>query len=90
VDGSAGAYTLSPENAVQQLFGLRVGLMAGAADEVFVLDSQAVTCVEGPGPFVVVDPFSGLGTNEVRIAAEMFAGVVVNAPGAVAAVSKTP
>jgi hypothetical protein len=55
-----------------------------------VLDGTAVTVLETDGgPLCVVDPFTGLGTNQIRIAIETWATSVVNAPGGVATVAVT-
>lgn len=56
-----------------------------------VLDGTAVTVLETDGgPLCVVDPFTGLSTNQIRIAIETWATSVVNAPGGVATVGVTP
>jgi hypothetical protein len=62
-----------------------------AAGSAVVLDGNAVTVLEtAGGPLCVVDPFSQLGTNMIRIAIETWAVPVVTAPGGVAAVTVGP
>jgi len=85
---SGAGYQLDYVDSVPQILGLKVVISAGAtAGEAFVLDSRAVTVAEGPGPFVLADPYSGAGTNSLALYGEVFAGVVVNAPEGVAAVT---
>lgn len=87
VESPGAGYLLDPRDGVPSLFGLKVALSAGAtAGQAYVLDPTAVTCGEdAAGPYVIVDPYgSNLSTNQVTVAAELFASCVVNAPGAVA------
>ena len=93
VESPGAGYLLDPRDGVQTLFGLRLVISTGAGaatGTAYVADSSAVVCVEDSrSPAVAVDPYSGLETNQVRVAAEVFAGASVVAPGAVCAVSVT-
>lgn len=88
VEAPGAGYMTSPKDSFATLFGLRIVLSVGAAaGEAFVADSSAITCGEGEGPIIVVDPYSGLETNAVRVAVEGFFSAHVSAPGAVAALT---
>ena len=93
VESPGAGYLLDPRDGVQTLFGLRLVVSTGAEDSTgtaYVASSSAVVCVEDRrSPAVLVDPLSGMETNLVRVAAEVFAGAVVVRPGAVCAVSVT-
>ena len=84
-------YAQNPADGAVNLFGLRIVLSGAlAAGKGYVLDSAAVMAVENAqSPLAVVDPYSGLSTNECRIAVEAFMGFVVVNPGGIAEVTKT-
>ena len=82
-------YALNPTDGVTTLFGLSV-IVSGnvAAGTAFVLDPAACLAVENEtSPLAVVDPYSGLATNDVRIAVEAFLGFVAIAPGSIAKIT---
>jgi hypothetical protein len=84
-------YAMSPTDGVPAMFGLRLVIMAGLTSGTgYVIDPGAVLAVEnGSSPMAVVDPYSGLSTNEVRIAVEAFMAFVVTSPGGVCEVTVT-
>lgn len=84
-------YASDPATGVVALFGLPIVLAASlAAGKAYVMDPAGAMAAEGAdGPFAVVDPFTGLGTNAVRLAVEYFAGFVVTSPGVVCEVTLT-
>lgn len=88
--GSPGVgYAMNPTDGVTSLFGLSV-IVSGnvTAGTAYVLDPAACLAVENSvSPLAVVDPYSGLATNDVRIAVEAFLGFVVIAPGSVAKIT---
>jgi len=85
---TAGAgYQLDYSESIPVLLGLKVVIASGATTEAFVLDSSSVTVAEGPGPFAMVDPYTSASTNQLSVFGEVFAGVVVNAPNGVAALT---
>lgn len=92
LEAPGSGYTLDPTTATVSLFGMRICVSAAATPgTAYVLPAAAVLAVENTySPIVVCDPFSGLATNEVRLAAELFAGVAVTSPGQVAKVTVTP
>lgn len=84
-------YALDPTSGVPVLFGLEVTLSpAVTAGTGLVLASSAVTVAENvASPVVVLDPYSMLDTNQIRLASEVFAGAVVNAPSCVCKATKS-
>jgi len=92
VQSPGAGYAMNPTDGVPALFGLRIVLGSGvAADTGFVIDPAAVLAVENAeSPGAIVDPYSGLTTNAVRIAVEMFAAFVVTSPGGVAEITVGP
>lgn len=82
-------FAADPTNAAITLFGLSVLVSASAeAGTGYVLDPSAcLACENESSPLAVVDPYSRLDVNEIRLAVEMFAGFVVGAPAGVAKVS---
>lgn len=84
-------YASDPATGAVALFGLSIVLAASlAAGTGYVVDPAACLAAEGAdGPFAVVDPYTGLGTNEIRLAVEWFAGFVVTGPGAVCQITVT-
>lgn len=84
-------YAQNPTDGAVNLFGLRIVLGTGVpADTAFVVDPAAVLAVENASsPLAIVDPYSGLTTNAVRLAVEYFAAFVVTSPGGVCEVTKT-
>lgn len=84
---SGAGYQLDYADSIPVILGLKVIVSAGATTEAFVLDSAAVTVAEGPGPFAMVDPYSAASSNQLAVFGEVFAGVVVNAPNGVAALT---
>lgn len=91
VQSPGPGYAMNPADGVPSLFGLAIVLTAGVAPGTgFVLDPAAVLAVENAAsPLAVVDPYSGLSTNEVRLAIEYFAGFVVTSPGGVCEITST-
>lgn len=93
VDAPGAGYSMSPEGAKQSLFGLRILISAGggtASGTAYVADSRALLAVEDAGgPVAVLDTTSGLSTNEIRLAVELFAAFVITLPGSVAKISVT-
>lgn len=91
VGGMGIGWQFDPTEGVPILLGLEVVVSAAAtAGTFYVLDRRAVTVAEHvSSPLVVVDPYSGLSTNQIRLVAELLAGSVVSAPGSVAKVTKT-
>lgn len=85
-------YAVDPTQGVPTLWGLRIVISAAiASGTAYVLDPNGVLAVELDGsPMAIVDPYSGLGTNRVRLAVEWFAGFVVASPAVVAEVTMTP
>jgi len=92
VQSPGPGYAMSPLDGVPTLFGLRVVLSAsGTAGTGYVLDPAAVLAVENANsPVAVVDPYSGLATNECRLAVEYFAAFVVASPGGVCQITVAP
>lgn len=91
VETPGSGFMLDPREGVGTLFGLRIIVSAAATTGTgFVLSSGAALAVEHSlSPAVMVDPYSGLGTNEIRSAAELFAAFVVTNAQGVATVSLT-
>jgi hypothetical protein len=91
VQSPGPGYSVNPTQGVPSLWGLRIVISAAIpAGTAYVLDPTGVLAVELDGtPAAVVDPYSGLATNAVRLAVEWFAGFVVTSPGVVAEVTKT-
>src|SRR5262245_54064209 len=91
VQSPGPGYAMNPADGVPSLFGLRIVLMAGVATgKGYVLDPAACMAVENvDSPLAVVDPYSGLDTNEVRLAVEWFASFVVSSPGGVCELTVT-
>lgn len=85
-------YAMNPMNGVPSLFGLSIVVGGGvAAGTAFVLDPASVLAVENASsPLAIVDPYSGLSTNDVRLAVEFFAAFVVTSPGGVCETTVTP
>lgn len=85
--GAPGAgFALDPTQAVVTLFGVPIVISPSAvAGTGYLLDATSVLVTEFvDGPLAVVDPFSMLDTNEVRLAVEWFASsVVADASGVV-------
>lgn len=92
VQSPGPGYAMNPLDGVPSLFGLRVVLSASVASGTgYVLDPAAVLAVENANsPVAVVDPFSGLSTNAVRLAVEFFAAFVVASPGGVCEITVAP
>lgn len=92
VQSPGTGYAMNPLDGVPSLFGLSIVLSGALATGTgYVLDAAAVLAVENAtSPLAVVDPYSGLGTNDVRLAVEMFAAFVVVNPGGVCEVTVTP
>ena len=92
VESPGQGYAADPTTAVPSLFGLQIILSAAVtAGTAYVLDPGALMVGQAArSPYVVLDPYSGLSTNEVRIAGEVYGGVIVPAASCVAAVSKSP
>jgi hypothetical protein len=91
VQSPGPGYAMDPTQGVPTMWGLRI-VMSGAipAGTAYVLDPTGVMAVEFDGaPVAVVDPYSGLATNAVRLAVEWFAGFGVTSPGVVAEVTYT-
>lgn len=84
-------YAMSPTDGVPSMYGLSIVLMSGlTTGTAFVLDPSAVLAVENEvSPGVIVDPYSGLSTNAVRLATEAWLGFVVTAPGGVCEVTQS-
>jgi len=84
-------YAMSPVDGVPAMWGLRIVLMSGvAAGTGYVLDPAAVLAVENDtSPAAILDPYSGLSTNAVRLAVECFLGFVVVNPGGVCQITVT-
>lgn len=84
-------YAMSPVDGVPAMWGLRIVISAGIpTGTAYVLDPNAVLSVENSeSPFALVDPYSGLSTNAVRLAVEAFFAFVVTAPGGVCEVTVT-
>jgi hypothetical protein len=91
IESPGSGYVLSPIDAVPSLYGCRIAVCVGAtAGTAYVADSKAITSVDHAStPGVILDPYSSLSTNEVRLAAEFFAATVVVNPGSVAEVTVT-
>lgn len=91
VQSPGTGYAMNPADGVPSLFGLRIVLGTGlAAGTGYVLDPTAVLAVENASsPLAIVDPYSGLDTNAVRLAVEWFAAFVVTSPGGVAELTVT-
>ena len=85
-------YSVDPTTAIQVLFGLKIALSAEVtAGTALVFSSAAVTCAGTPAAHCRRRSLlRARRRNVVRIAAELFAGVVVNAPANVAKVTKSP
>ncbi len=84
--GSPGVgYAQNPADGAVALFGQRIALSPGLSSGTgYVLDPAAVMAVEFAGsPFAVIDPYSGLDTNAIRVSTEWFAAAYVTAPGGV-------
>lgn len=92
VQSPGPGYAMNPQDGVPSMFGLRIVLSAGVvAGTGYVLDPGAVLAVENSdSPLAIVDPYSGLSTNAVRLAVEWFAQFVVTSPGAVCQITVTP
>jgi len=91
IESPGSGYVLSPLDAVPSLYGLAIAVCVGApAGTAYVADASAITSVDHTvGPSVILDPYSSLATNEIRLAAEFFAATVVTNPGSVAEVTVT-
>lgn len=91
IESPGSGYVLSPLDAVPTLYGCEIAVCVGApAGTAYVADSRAILSVDHSAtPGVVLDPYSSLGTNEVRLAAEFFAVTFVSNPGSVAEVTVT-
>lgn len=91
VQSPGTGYAMNPADGVPSLFGLRIVLGSGVAAGVgYVLDPVACLAVENEAsPLAIVDPYSGLDTNAVRLAVEWFAAFVVTSPGGVCEVTVT-
>lgn len=92
VQSPGPGYAMDPTQGVPSLWGLRIVMSAAiASGTAYVLDPSGVLAVELDGsPVAVVDPYTGLATNAVRLAVEWFAGFTVTNPGVVAEVTMTP
>lgn len=91
VQSPGTGYAMNPLDGIPSLFGLRI-VLAGSltAGTGYVLDPAAVIAVENSSsPLAVVDPYSGLGTNDVRLAVEFFGAFVVTNPGGVCQITVT-
>lgn len=83
-------YASDPATGVVALFGLPIVLASSlAAGTGYVMDPAGALAAEGDGPFAVVDPYTGLGTNEIRLGVDYFAGFVVTSPGVVCQITST-
>jgi hypothetical protein len=84
-------YAMNPTDGVPSMWGLRIVLMAGIASGTgYVIDPAAVLAVENESsPAAIIDPYSGLSTNAVRLAVEAFLGFVVVNPGGVCQLTVT-
>lgn len=91
VQSPGPGYAMNPTDGVPALFGLRIVLLSSVATgTAYVIDPAACLAVENSNsPLAVVDPYSGLGTNDVRLAVEWFAGFVVTSPGGVCELTVT-
>lgn len=85
-------YAMNPTDGVPAMWGLRIVLMSGVtAGTGYVIDPAAVLAVENEtSPAAILDPYSGLTTNAVRLAVEAFLGFVVVNPGGVCQLTVTP
>ncbi len=84
-------YAVDPTQGVPTLWGLRIVISSAiASGTAYVLDPNGVLAVELDGsPVAIVDPYSGLETNAIRLAVEWFAAFVVTSPAVVAEVTMT-
>lgn len=91
IESPGSGYVLSPLDAVPTLYGCKIAVCVGAvAGTAYVADSRAILAMDHAAtPGVVLDPYSSLSTNEVRLAAEFFAALFVTNPGSVAEVTMT-
>lgn len=91
VQSPGPGYAMDPTAGVPSLWGLRIVMSAATASGTgYVLDPNGVLAVElDSAPLAVVDPYSGLGTNAVRLAVEWFAGFAVTSPAVVAKIAVT-
>ena len=82
-------YAMNPTDGVPAMYGLRIVLTAGLADNTaYVIDPAACLATENAAsPAAILDPYSGLGTNAVRLAVEWFAGFTITAPAGVCEVT---
>lgn len=85
-------FAMNPTDGIPALFGLKIVLSPSlAAGTAYTLDASAVLAVENESsPLAIVDPYSGLSTNDVRLAVEMFAAFVVVNPGGVCQITVAP
>jgi hypothetical protein len=82
-------YAMNPTDGVPAMYGLRIVLTAGVPDNTgYVLDPAACLATEnGSSPAAILDPYSGLSTNAVRLAVEAFLGFTVTSPAGVCEVT---
>lgn len=88
-----GGFSHNPQEGYESLFGLRIVPCAGfTSGTAYVLDPAAITVGwRAPDPIVaIVDPYSGLATNAVTTAVELFAGLLISHPNGIVKVTKTP
>ena len=85
-------YAVDPTQGVPTLWGLRIVISTAIpTGTAYVLDPYGVLAVElDTSPLAIVDPYSGLSTNEIRLAVEYFAAFVVTSPAVVAEVTVVP
>lgn len=83
-------FAMSTTDAVVTLFGLQVCISpSGATGTGYVLDPAAVLVAQhASSPLAVADSYSGLSTNQLRLAVEAFLGCYVTAPASVCKITK--